>query len=179
MLRSAAAFFLIASLTLAGSKPQAPARSPRDGEALFEACEFKAAASAFERALVDEPGSARLHFWVGKSYERLADVSTPLSARKIARKAQAHLEAAVRLDPRNREFLVELFDFYLDSPAWFGGGLDRAASLLERLGPDDGGPGTPSRRLTDSRNEYRGAGWAMAKGILRLSAAAGRLVPQR
>jgi hypothetical protein len=142
-----------------------------DGESLFKACEFKAAAREFERALVREPGSARLHFWVGKSYERLADVSSPLSARKNARKAQTHLEAAVQLDPGDREMLMELFDFYIEYAEWFGGGLDRAALLLERIGPDDGGPGTPSRRLADSRKDYRGAGWALERGILRLSSA--------
>jgi tetratricopeptide (TPR) repeat protein len=179
MLRSTAALLLIAWAALAGSKPQPPVRPQADGESLFYACEFKAAARAFERDLVREPGSARLHFWLGKSYERLADVSSPLSARKNARKAQAHLEAAVKLDPGDRELLMELFDFYVDSPEWFGGGLDRAAYLLERIGPDDGGPGSPSRRLADSRNEFKGPAWAIAKGIKRLSAAAGHFVPQR
>jgi hypothetical protein len=36
---------------------------------------------------------------------------------------------------------MELFEFYVDSAEWFEGGLERAAAILERLGPDHGGPG--------------------------------------
>jgi phage terminase large subunit-like protein len=82
-----------------------------EGEALFRACEFKAAYS-FEHALTKEPGNALLHFWLGKSYARMAEASGPFSARRNARRAQAHLETAIRLDPRNRELLMELFELY-------------------------------------------------------------------
>ena len=146
---------------------------PMEGEALFRECEFKAAANSFEHALTKEPGNARLHFWLGKSYARMAEVSGPLSARRNARKAQAHLETAARLDPGNREFLRELFELYVDSPEYFDGGLSRAAAMLERLGPDDGGPGTPSRIVADARKQYSGPVWALEKGVLRVAGAAG------
>ena len=110
---------------------------------------------------------------------RLAEVASPLAAHKNARKAQIHLEAAVKLDPANRHYLEELFDFYLESPEWLDGGPDRAAGLLGRIGPDDGGPATPSKRLADARNEFRGAGWGIEKGVLRLEAVIGRLVSQK
>ena len=152
---------------------------PMDGEALFRECEFKAAANSFEQALTKEPGNARLHFWLGKSYGRMAEVSGPLSARRNARKAQAHLETAARLDPGNREFLMELFELYVDSPEYFDGGLSRAAAMLERLGPDDGGPGAPSRIVADARKQYSGPVWALEKSVLRVSGAAGYLMPRR
>jgi tetratricopeptide (TPR) repeat protein len=146
-----------------------------DGEALFREAEFKAAARWFERALINEPASARCHYWAGKSYAHLAEISAPWSARRNARKAQAHLEAAVRLDPKNRLLLTELFESYVDSPEWFDGGLDRARAIVERLGPDDGGPGSPSRILAETRSEYSSAGWgwAVRKGILRFSGTIG------
>lgn len=134
-------------------------------------------ASSFEHALAKEPGNARLHFWLGKSYARMAEVSSPFSAGRNARKAQAHLETAVRLDPRNREFLMELFELFVDSPQYFEGGLSRAAAMLERLGPDDGGPATPSRMVADARRQYRGPAWALEKSVLRVSSTAGYLVP--
>ena len=170
--RAAAVLFALAWLALAGS-------SPNEGEALFRDCEFKAAAHVFEHALTNEPGNARLHFWLGKSYARMAEVSSPLSVRRNARKAQGHLETATRLDPGNREFLMELFELYADSSEYFDGGLSRATAMLERLGSDDGGPGTPSRILADAREEYSGAGWALRKGILRVSGAVGYLASQR
>jgi len=98
---------------------EAAAQWESDGRSLFFACEFKQAARAFEKALAEQPDSAVLHFWLGKSYARLAEVSSPLSAPKNARKARRSLEQAVKFDPRNGEYLRELFDFYVDSPEWF------------------------------------------------------------
>ncbi len=169
MLRPAVLVLVMAWVGAAASGRQA------DGEALFQDAEFKAAAHWFERALATEPGSARDHYWAGKSYARLAEISAPWSARRNARKAQSHLEAAVRLDPKNRNFLMELFEFYVDSPEWFDGGLDRAKAALERLGSDDGGPGSPSRILAEARGG--GWGWAIRKGILRSSGMIGSLIP--
>ena len=51
---------------------------------------------------------------------------------------------------------MELFELYVDSPEYFDGGLSRATAMLERLGPDDGGPGTPSRIVADARKQYSG-----------------------
>ncbi len=150
-----------------------------DGEALFRECEFKAASRAFENALTKDPANPQLHFWLGKSYARMAEVSGPLSARRNARKAQAHLETATRIEPGNREFLIELFELYVDSPEYFDGGLNRASAMLERLGPDDGGPATPSKVVADARRQYSGPGWALRKGILRVSGAVGYLAPHK
>jgi tetratricopeptide (TPR) repeat protein len=159
------------------ARAAAAGSNSNDGEALFQECEFKAAAHVFEHAVANDPGNPQLHFRLGKSYARMAEVSSLLSTRKNARKAQAHLETAVRLEPGNREFLIELFELYVDSPEYFDGGLNRAATLLERLGPDDGGPGTPSRFLTDARKQYSGPAWALAKCVRRTSAVAGYVTP--
>lgn len=69
-----------------------------------------------EHGLASEPGNAQLHFWLGKSCERTAEMASPLFARRDARKAQFHLEAAVRPGPGNREFLRELFEFMWTLP---------------------------------------------------------------
>ena len=170
--------WLIWSLT-AISCAAAGASLQRDGEALFKECEFKAAARVFEHALASEPESPRLHFWLGKSYERMADAASPFFARRNARKAQFHLEGAVRLEPGNREFLRELFELYVDSPEWFDGGLARARTIAARLGMDNDDTETLNMIVAQASNEYRGPEWALGKGILRISSAAGYLVPQR
>jgi hypothetical protein len=46
-----------------------------DGRSLFLACEFKEAARTFECGMADQPESALLYYWAGKSYARLAEVS--------------------------------------------------------------------------------------------------------
>ena len=164
---------------LAISCGAAAASFQKDGEALFKESEFKAAARVFQNALATDPDNAQLHFWLGKSYERMAEAASAFFARRNARKAQVHLEAAVRLAPGNREFLRELFDLYVDSPEWFDGGLARAGKLAERLDPDNEDIERLNRMVAQARNEYSGPGWVLRKGILRASGAAGYLLPQR
>jgi tetratricopeptide (TPR) repeat protein len=148
------------------------------GRSRFFACEFKGAASAFTKALQLRPDDARLHLWLGKSYARMAEVAGPLHAAGNARRARRNLERAVELDPGNREYLRGLFDFYLDSPEWFGGGLRRAALLVERIAPDDPGAQAFLRELVDGgREEYRSLDWRMRQATLVPSAQIGRIVP--
>lgn len=150
-----------------------------DGRFHFLACEFKEAAHAFENSVAEQPGNAELRYWLGKTYARMAEVSGPLSASKNARRAQRHLEQAVKLDPQNQQYLAELFDFYVDSPEWFHGGLERAAALLERLGPEAFDAEDRLAALAKSRKEHSGVGWWMRAAVLRTSSAVGYLVPQR
>lgn len=155
------------------------AQFENDGRSLFFACEFKQATQAFKRALADQPDSPVLHYWLGKSYARLAEVSSPLTAPKNARRARRYLEEAVKLDPQNHEYLLELFDFYVDSPEWFHGGLERATALLERISPAESGAQTWPEQLADSRKDHSGAGWGMRRAILWTSGAIGYGVPQQ
>jgi tetratricopeptide (TPR) repeat protein len=149
-----------------------------DGRSRFLACDFKQATQDFEKAVAWQPDRAVLHFWLGKSYARLAEISGPLSAPRHARRARRCLERAVALDPQNHEYREELFDFYLDSPEWFGGGLKRAAALLERTSPRESGAEPQWKQLADSRQEHSGGGWWIRKSILWTSGAIGVLVPQ-
>jgi tetratricopeptide (TPR) repeat protein len=174
--------FLSAAAGSAASGPpnaEAVGQLERDGRSLFVACEFKRAARVFETALSAQPNSAALYYWVGKSYVRLADVSNPLSAPKNARRARRNLEEAVKRDPRNHEYLLELFDFYVASPEWFHGGLQRAAALLERIRPAESDAEPWLKQLADSRKDHRGAAWWMRRAILSTSGAIGHIVPER
>lgn len=148
------------------------------GQARFADCDFKHAVGAFEMALKWQPGDATLHHWLGKSYARLAEVSSILRAPSHARKARRNLERAVELQPANQEFLRDLFQFYLDSPEWFGGGTGRAALLLERLTPADSmEQAFLEARLKEARQDAQGAGWWMRMAVLWPSQKASHLVP--
>jgi tetratricopeptide (TPR) repeat protein len=114
-----AIMLLSAAVGSAASGPRSAeiaAQWTSDGRFHFFACEFKQAARAFENALAEQPDSADLHYWLGKSYIRLAQVSGLLFAPKNARRARRSLEQAVKIDPQNEEYLQELFDFYVDFP---------------------------------------------------------------
>lgn len=156
----------------------AAAQWEREGRFLFLRCDFKRATRAFEKALAEQPDSAPLHYRLGKSYARLAEVSSPLSAPKNARRARRSLEQAVKIDPRNDKYLQELFDFYVDSPEYFHGGLERAAALLERTSLGAAGAEPRLKQLADSRKEHSGAPWWMRRAVLWTSGAIGRFLPQ-
>ncbi len=137
------------------------------GHARFEQCEFKEAARAFTKALQFRPDDAALHLWLGKSYAKMAEVASPLHAAGNARQARRSLERAIELEPRNQQYLREVFDFYLASPEWFRGGLSRAALLVERIAPHDPGEQAFLRvRLDNAGQEYRGADWRLRQVTL-------------
>jgi tetratricopeptide (TPR) repeat protein len=147
------------------------------GRSRFFECRFTDAARAFTKALQLQPDDAGLHLWLGKSYARMAEVAGPLHVAGNARQARRNLERAVELEPRNREYLRELFDFYLDSPEYFGGGLGRAALLVERIAPDDPGVQAFLRGLLDgARQEYHSLDWRLRQATLVPSAQIGRIV---
>jgi tetratricopeptide (TPR) repeat protein len=178
---SARAFVLICaaagSLASGAVRLDTGAQLERDGQSLFFSGEFKQAARRFERALAEQPESASLHFWLGKSYARLAEVSSPLAAPRNARRARRNLEQAIQLDPRKDEYLLELFDLYVSSPEWFTGGLDRAAGLLERISPGEFGADLRLQQLVASRKDHSGAAWWAERAIFWAPGAAGQLVP--
>jgi tetratricopeptide (TPR) repeat protein len=150
----------------------------RKGHERFESCEFKAAAQNFSKALQYQPEDANLYYWLGRSYERMAEVASALHAPRDARRARFSLERAVDLEPRNREYLRELFDFYLDSPEWFKGGLGNAGVLIQRIAPDDPAAQELLRELlAEAKDEYRGAAWRVRQATLVPSAGIGRVIP--
>jgi tetratricopeptide (TPR) repeat protein len=160
------------------SSAEASVQWEKDGRSLFLACEFKQSARVFEKAVAKQPDRAVLHYWLGKSYARLSEVSSLLSASKNAHKARRSLERAVEMDPQNNEYLGELVDLYLNSPEWFSGGLERAAALLAHSNTQESGMEPRLQQLAFSRKAHSGAGWWIERAILRTSGALGYIVPQ-
>jgi tetratricopeptide (TPR) repeat protein len=161
---------LMAALLLLPLKLPAAIDSQKDwaqtGRMRFEQCEFKDAARAFTKALQFRPDDASLHLWLGRSYARMAESATLLTASGNARHARKSYERAIELQPSDRSYIRELFDFYLDSPQWFKGGLDRAALLVPRIAPDDPGEQAFLKvLLADARQEFRGPDWRLRQAL--------------
>ena len=147
-------FLSTAAVWGAVSRRSDPEQRQREGYLLFMRCEFKKAAQAFQEGVLESPDSAALHYWLGKSYARLVELST-FSAARNARKARGSLEQAVRLDPCNEDYLRELFDLYVDFPEFFDRGLDRAEDLIGSAG-SEGSREEMSMRLLMARHNHRG-----------------------
>jgi tetratricopeptide (TPR) repeat protein len=94
------------------------------GRADYQSGEFRRAAAHFEMALKSAPQSADAHYWLGRSYETLADIATPFG-RRYRSLARTHLTKAAELAPARADYRHELFEFLLDT-----GGERQARAML-------------------------------------------------
>ena len=84
------------------------------GRASYSEGEFRQAVVHFQRALQDEPRDAACNYWLGRSYETLADIAIPFGG-KYRSLARTYLTKALELEPNRPEYRRELFDFLVDS----------------------------------------------------------------
>ena len=175
------AWLLVLALLL-GARPSAseelhtrPDRLKHEGQLLFQSCQFKRAAKKFESALALDRRDPELDFWAGKSYARLAEASSPISASRTARKARYYLEKAVANRPDDGEYSEELFEFYLDSPEWFRGGLKSAEKLAKQM--DAPGQSQRLAEISITRRDHSGPELSLQRSVQWTSAVVGRFLP--
>ena len=101
------------------------------GRAYYQSGEFKQAVAHFQLALHADPRSAESNYWLGRSYETLADIATPFG-RKYRSLAHTHLTKAAELAPGRSEYRSELFEFLLDF-----GRQNQARDILLRSAESD------------------------------------------
>jgi tetratricopeptide (TPR) repeat protein len=115
----------------------AESRSAHDaGRREYAAGEFKRAASHFQRALKADPNDADSCFWLGKSYEILADTGGPLMGARASFKARLHLAKALELAPGNEDYRRELFQMLIESDH-SPGALRQAESIIQMMPESD------------------------------------------
>jgi tetratricopeptide (TPR) repeat protein len=125
--------YSVALRALRDSVQQDPATLLLRGQCEYMLGDAKAASVSLEKAVVLEPANAELHLWLGRAYGRRAETSSFLLAPLLATKAHQNFEAAVRLAPGNLEAINDLFEYYLEAPAFLGGGLTKADALSSRV----------------------------------------------
>ena len=111
------------------------------GQCWFYQGEYHKASQALEKAVAREPNNSMVWTWLGRSYGRRAETAFPLAAPSLATRAREAFERAVKLDPANGEGMGDLFEFYLDAPALFGGGVDKARALVAQITKNDAAEG--------------------------------------
>ncbi len=120
--------------------------------------DFKKASEAFEKAVGADPGNSDYRLWLGRAWGRRAETSSFLTAPGFAAKARQNFERAVQLNPRNLEALNDLFEYYLEAPGLLGGGLEKAAALLPRIGELDPAEHYYAQaRLAEKRKQFHTA----------------------
>jgi tetratricopeptide (TPR) repeat protein len=103
------------------------------GKAHFMQGQDKEAIANFEKAIGEDSLNSDYHDWLGRSYGRLAEGSSFLSALGYAKKTVRAFERAVELGPSNQEALSDVFEYYLQAPGMVGGGLDKAETIARRF----------------------------------------------
>ncbi len=123
-------------ILLAQSSLNAPG-SALLGKVHYMLGEYKEASEALERAVEAQPGSSDYRHWLGKAFGRRAETSSFLTAPGFANKCRQNFEKALELDPKNLSAANDLLEYYLNAPALFGGGLDKAEALARKILPLD------------------------------------------
>ena len=117
--------------------PPAPTASPRStGKRYYSDGEFKKAVAQFRRATEIDPSDAESHYWMGMSYEKLADIAIPFDG-KYRSKARLSLTRAMELAPDRQDYRRELFNFLLDGDGASPASFRQAAEILATVRESD------------------------------------------
>ena len=121
--------FVLTLLAGLGAEGASQASEFATGRAYYMEGEFKKAVAHFQLALNANPNDAESYYWIGRSYQVLADIQSPFDY-KYNSKARIYLMKAVELAPRRSDYRRELFDFLVDSAGSSRAALREAADLL-------------------------------------------------
>lgn len=111
-----------------------------------------------QHAVQLSPGSSEYHLWLGRAYGEKASRAKLFAAYQTAKLVRAEFETAVSLDDRNREALSDLGQYYVEAPAFLGGGYSKAQGIVERLNTLDPARAWELRaHIAESRKDYAGA----------------------
>jgi tetratricopeptide (TPR) repeat protein len=125
-------------ILLAGLSSQAANASSEfaTGRACYTAGAFTEAVAHFQLSLKDNPDDAESYYWMGMSYQVLADIAAPFNGRYNS-KARVSLTKAMELAPSRSDYRRALFDFLLDSADSSPAALRQAAAILRTVPEPD------------------------------------------
>jgi len=95
------------------------------------------AAAAAERAVALEPSASDYQLWLGRAAGEKAAHASFVTAVRMVPRIRSAFERAVQLDGSNSEARTDLAEFYMEAPAFLGGGKDKAQAQAEALAAQD------------------------------------------
>jgi len=147
------------------------------GRAYYMAGDYKKATECLEKAVALDPQNSQAYHWLGQAWGRRAETSSWFTAIQYARKTREAFERAVQLDPANAEAVNDLFEYYLEAPGFLGGGLDKAAGLIERIRAlDPVEYHFAMARIAEKRKEYAKAEEQLRRAVELAPRQAGRVL---
>jgi tetratricopeptide (TPR) repeat protein len=146
--------------------------SPRDAQAFnllsrsyFAMQKWDPAVEAGEKAVSIAPNNSEYHMWLGRAYAEKADHSSFVTAAQLTKKIRREFERAVELDASNVYARSDLAEFYIEAPAFMGGGKSKARREAEAIAQQDAATGhwlqariaEKEQRLDQAEQEYKNA----------------------
>jgi len=135
---------------------------PKDGEVYlligknqYMRGDYKKATDTFAKAVATDPDNSDYEMWLAQAYGRRAETSSPFMALGNASKARQHFERSVQLNPRNKDALSSLFEYYLEAPGFLGGGMEKAVRVANQIAVIDPVEGHWAlARLAEKKKQY-------------------------
>ena len=147
------------------------------GQNRFMLGDYKRSSDAFQKATKLDSTNSSYFLWLGRAYGRRAELANPLSAAGYASRARQSFERSVELNPRNKEALDDLFDFYLQAPGIMGGGFDKAAAIARQIEAMDAAEGHFARsRLAEQKKEFNTAEEQLRRAVELAPSRVGRIL---
>ncbi len=146
--------------------------APRDAQAYnllsrsyFAMQKWDQAIAAGEKAVSIAPNDSEYHMWLGRAYAEKADHSSFVTAAKLTSKIRQEFERAVELDAKNVDARSDLAEFYIEAPAFMGGGKSKAKLEADAIAQQDTATGhwvqariaEKDKRYDEAEQEYRKA----------------------
>jgi len=111
-----------------------------------------------EKAVALQPENSNYHLWLGRAYGRKAEHSIFFKAVGWARKCRAEFERAVELNSGNVPARTDLAEYYLEAPAFLGGGKEKARMQADAIAARDKSAAHMVRaRLAEDDKDYNTA----------------------
>ena len=146
--------------------------SPQDAQAFnllsrsyFAMQKWDRAIAAGEKAVSIAPNNSEYHMWLGRAYAEKADHSSFVTAAGLTKKIRQEFERAVELDASNVYARSDLAEFYIEAPAFMGGGKNKARQEAVAIAQQDAAVGhwlqariaEKEQRLDEAEKEYENA----------------------
>jgi tetratricopeptide (TPR) repeat protein len=118
--------------------------APNDAEAYhllsrayFHLKKWDQAISSGEKAVELDSNKSDYYLWLARAYGEKAEASNFMTAAGLVRKIRGNFEKAVALNGANVDARTDLAEFYVEAPAFMGGGTDKAAAQAQAISQHD------------------------------------------
>lgn len=95
------------------------------------------AAADAERAVALQPANSDYQLWLARAVGEKAAHSSFVTAVRMVPRIRGAFERAVQLDGSNAAARTDLAEFYMEAPAFLGGGKDKALAQAQALASQD------------------------------------------